>query len=149
MRWRGRGATPALVAMVVATGGLATGLAGHLPNCGGFNRSSMPLVLNDVLGTRFKLVTGYVGTQETILAIERGEAHGRCVFSYSALKIAKPDWLRDKKINILVLTALEKSPDFPGVPAVVDLVTKPEDRQLLELTALALAEHETQIKSIR
>jgi hypothetical protein len=81
----------------------------------------------------FKLVTGYVGTQETILAIERGEAHGRCVFSYSALKIAKPDWLREHKINVLVLTALEKSADFPGVPAVIDLVTKPEDRQLLEL----------------
>jgi hypothetical protein len=133
MRWRGRGATPAPVATDVAIGGLARGLAGHLPNCGGPNRSIYAVMLNDVLGTRFKLVTGYVGTQETILAIERGEAHGRCVFSYSALKIAKPDWLRDKKINILVLTALEKNPDFPGVPAVVDLVTKPEDRQLLEL----------------
>ena len=99
----------------------------------GSETDTWPIVLNEVLGTRFKLVTGYVGSQETILAIERGEAHGRCVFSYSALKIAKPDWLRDKKINVLVLTALEKSSDFPGVPAVVDLVTKPEDRQLLEL----------------
>jgi tripartite-type tricarboxylate transporter receptor subunit TctC len=96
----------------------------------GSETDTWPIVLNEVLGTRFKLVTGYVGSQETILAIERG---GRCVFSYSALKIAKPDWLRDKKINILVLTALEKSPDFPGVPAVMDLVSKPEDRQLLEL----------------
>ncbi|MGZ5813551.1 MAG: hypothetical protein ACXWJR_07755 [Xanthobacteraceae bacterium] len=99
----------------------------------GLRRSTYAVVLNDVLGTKFKLVTGYVGTQETILAIERGEAHGRCVFSYSALKIAKPDWLREHKINVLVLTALEKSADFPGVPAVIDLVTKPEDRQLLEL----------------
>jgi tripartite-type tricarboxylate transporter receptor subunit TctC len=99
----------------------------------GSETDTWPVVLNDVLGTKFKLVTGYVGTQETILAIERGEAHGRCVFSYSALKIAKPDWLRDKKINVLVLTALERSPDFPGVPAVVDLVTKQDDRQLLEL----------------
>jgi hypothetical protein len=90
-------------------------------------------VLNEVLGTKFKLVTGYVGSQETILAIERGETHGRCVFSHSALKTAKPDWLRDKKINVLVLTALAPSPDFPGVPAVVDLVTRPEDRALLEL----------------
>jgi tripartite-type tricarboxylate transporter receptor subunit TctC len=99
----------------------------------GSDTDTWPIVLNDVLGTRFKLVTGYLGSQETILAIERGEAHGRCVFSHSALKIAKPDWLRDKKINVLVLTALHASPDFPGVPAVVDLVTKPEDRQLLEL----------------
>ena len=58
-------------------------------------------------------------------------ANGRCVFSLSALKIARPDWLRDRKINVLVLTALEKSVEFPGVPAVVDLVTKQEDRQLL------------------
>lgn len=91
------------------------------------------VVLNDVLGTKFKLVTGYLGSQETILAIERGEAHGRCVFSYSALKIAKPGWLREKKINVLVLTALEPHPDFPGVPAVVQLATRAEDRQLLEL----------------
>jgi tripartite-type tricarboxylate transporter receptor subunit TctC len=99
----------------------------------GSETDTWPIVLNDVLGTKFKLVTGYLGSQETILAIERGEAHGRCVFSYSALKIAKPDWLREKKINVLVLTALEPNPDFPGVPAVVDLVTKAGDRQLLEL----------------
>jgi tripartite-type tricarboxylate transporter receptor subunit TctC len=99
----------------------------------GSETDTWPIVLNDVLGTKFKLVTGYLGSQETILAIERGEAHGRCVFSLSALKIAKPDWLRDKKINVLVLTALAGSADFPGVPAVVDLVSKPQDRQLLEL----------------
>src|SRR6059036_1456430 len=101
----------------------------------GSETDTWPVVLNDVLGTKFKLVSGYVGSQETILAIERGEAHGRCVFSQSALKIAKPDWLRDKKINVLLLTALAPSPDFPGVPAVVDLVDKPQDRQLLELMA--------------
>ena len=99
----------------------------------GSETDTWPIVLNEVLGTKFKLVTGYLGSQETIIAIERGEAHGRCVFSYSALKTAKPDWLRDKKINVLVITALEKSPDFPESPAVVDLVSKTEDRQLLEL----------------
>jgi tripartite-type tricarboxylate transporter receptor subunit TctC len=99
----------------------------------GSETDTWPVVLNEVLGTRFKLVTGYLGSQETILAIERGEAHGRCVFSHSALKTAKPDWLREKKINVLVVTALEQSPDFPGVPAVVELVSRPEDRQLLEL----------------
>jgi tripartite-type tricarboxylate transporter receptor subunit TctC len=99
----------------------------------GSETDTWPVVLNEVLGTRFKLVTGYLGSQETILAIERGEAHGRCVFSHSALKTAKPDWLRENKINVLVVTALEKSADFPGVPAVVELVSKPEDRQLLEL----------------
>src|SRR5262249_32582816 len=96
----------------------------------GSETDTWPVVLNDVLGTKFKLVSGYVGSQETILAIERGEADGRCVFSYSALKIAKPDWLRDKKITVLLLTALKASADFPGVPAVVDLLTKEEERQM-------------------
>ncbi len=99
----------------------------------GSETDTWPIVLNEVIGTRFKLVTGYLGSQETILAIERGEAHGRCVFSYSALRIAKPDWLRERKINVLLLTALERHPDFPGVPAVVELVARPDDRQLLEL----------------
>jgi tripartite-type tricarboxylate transporter receptor subunit TctC len=99
----------------------------------GSETDTWPIVLNEVLGTKFKLVTGYVGSQETILAIERGETNGRCIFSYSALKTAKPDWLREKKINVLVVTALKPSEDFPGVPAVVDLVSKPEDRALLEL----------------
>src|SRR5215470_9621627 len=101
----------------------------------GSETDTWPIVLNDVLGTKFKLVTGYLGSQETILAMERGETHGRCVFSYSALKIAKPDWLRDKKVNVLVLTALTAHADFPVVPPVINLVAKEEDRQLLELMA--------------
>jgi tripartite-type tricarboxylate transporter receptor subunit TctC len=99
----------------------------------GSDTDTWPLVLNEVLGTKFKLVTGYLGTQETLLAMERGEAHGRCVISRSALKIAKPDWLPDQKVSVLLLTALEKSPEFPNVPAVVDLVTTEEDRELLKL----------------
>ena len=92
-----------------------------------------PPILNELLGTKFKVITGYLGTQETIIAMERGEAHGRCTFSYSALKTAKPDWLRDKKINILTQLALAKHNDFPDVPLVYDLVSRSEDRQLLDL----------------
>jgi tripartite-type tricarboxylate transporter receptor subunit TctC len=101
----------------------------------GSDTDTWPLVLNAVLDTRFKLVTGYVGTQETLLAIERGEVHGRCVISHSALKTAKPDWLKENKISVLALTALERAADFPGVPTVVELVGKPEDRALVELMA--------------
>jgi tripartite-type tricarboxylate transporter receptor subunit TctC len=99
----------------------------------GSETDTWPINLNEVLGTKFKLVTGYLGSQETIIAIERGEAHGRCVFSYSALKTAKPDWLRDKLINVLVLTARERHPDFPGVPTVVELAKSADDRALVEL----------------
>ena len=99
----------------------------------GSETDTWPVILNDVLGTKFKVVTGYLGSQETILAIERGEAHGRCGLSLSSLKTAKPEWLRDKKVNVLVQIALEKSPELPDVPLVFDLVTKPEDRQMLTL----------------
>jgi tripartite-type tricarboxylate transporter receptor subunit TctC len=99
----------------------------------GSDTDTWPVILNELIGTKFKLVTGYQGTQETIIAIERGEAHGRCTFSYSAIKTAKPDWLRDRKINILLQLAFEKHSDFADVPLIYDLVSKPDDRQLLDL----------------
>jgi tripartite-type tricarboxylate transporter receptor subunit TctC len=99
----------------------------------GSDTDTWPVILNELIGTKFKLVTGYQGTQETVIAIERGEAHGRCTFSLSALKTAKPDWLRDKKINVLTQLAFEKHKDFQNVPLIYELVSKPEDRQLLDL----------------
>ena len=99
----------------------------------GSDTDTWPVILNEIIGTKFKLVTGYQGTQETVIAIERGEAHGRCTFSLSALKTAKPDWLRDKKINVLTQLAFEKHKDFPNAPLIYDLVSKPDDRQLLDL----------------
>jgi tripartite-type tricarboxylate transporter receptor subunit TctC len=99
----------------------------------GSDTDTWPLILNELLGTKFKVVTGYQGTKETILAIERGEAHGRCTFSLSAIQTSKPDWLSEKKINILLQLALAKHRLFPDVPLIFDLIKKEEDRQLLEL----------------
>ena len=99
----------------------------------GSDTDTWPVILNELIGTKFKLVTGYQGTQETIIAIERGEAHGRCTFSLSAIKTAKPDWLRDNKINVLTQLAFQKHKDFMNVPLIYELVSKPEDRQLLDL----------------
>jgi tripartite-type tricarboxylate transporter receptor subunit TctC len=99
----------------------------------GSETDTWPVILNDVLGTRFKVVTGYLGSQETMVAIERGEADGRCGLSYSSLKSAKPDWLRDKKVNLLVQIALEKGSELAGVPLIFDLVSKEEDRAMLAL----------------
>ena len=99
----------------------------------GSDTDTWPLILNELIGTKFKVVTGYLGTQETIIAVERGEAHGRCTFSLSAIKTAKPDWLRDNKINVLTQLAFEKHSMFPDAPLIYELVSKPEDRQLLDL----------------
>jgi tripartite-type tricarboxylate transporter receptor subunit TctC len=100
----------------------------------GSETNILPAVLNHLLGTKFRLVSGYPGTQETMLAIERGEAHGRCI-SLSALKTAKPEWLRQGKVNLLLQVGLEKSGELAHVPLVFDLVTGEEDRQMIALLA--------------
>jgi len=99
----------------------------------GSDSDTYPIILNQVLQTKIKLITGYLGTKETIMAIENGEAHGRCSVAYSALKMARPDWLRDKKINIIMQFGLEKSNELPDVPLVLDFVKNADDRQLMEL----------------
>ncbi len=99
----------------------------------GSDSDTYPIILNEVLKTKIKLITGYLGTKETIMAIETGEAHGRCSVAYSALKMARPDWLRDRKINVIMQFGLEKSRELPDVPLVLDLVKNTEDRQLMEL----------------
>jgi hypothetical protein len=99
----------------------------------GSETDTWPIILNDVLGTRFKVVTGYLGSQETILAVERGEVDGRCIISLSALKTAKPDWLRDRKVNLLFQVGFKKSSELPDVPLIFDLLDKEEDRQMLAL----------------
>jgi tripartite-type tricarboxylate transporter receptor subunit TctC len=92
-----------------------------------------PVVLNELLQTKFKVITGYQGSQETIIAIERGEVDGRCGWGWSSLKSTKPDWIRDKKINFLLQLALTKNPNIPDAPLVMDLVKTTADRQMLTL----------------
>ena len=100
----------------------------------GSETNTWPAILNDLLGTKFKLVSGYPGTQETIIAIERGEADGRFI-SLSALKTAKPDWLRDGKTNFLLQMGLEKSPALPDVPLIFNYVSNESDRPMFALLA--------------
>jgi tripartite-type tricarboxylate transporter receptor subunit TctC len=89
-------------------------------------------VMNAVLGTKLKLIDGYNGGA-IYLAIERGEIDGRCGFGWPGLKATKPDWIRDKKINVLLQLALRKHPDLPDIPLIMDLVTKEDDRTALRL----------------
>ena len=100
---------------------------------------TFPVVLNATLGTKFKVITGYLGTQETAMAIERGETHGRCGWSWSSLNGVKSDWLRDKKVHVFLQMGAEKSPLFPDAPFAPDLAKTPEDRQMLDLMFAPLA----------
>lgn len=91
------------------------------------------LVLNNILGARMRLVPGYPGSSEMLLAMERGEVDGFCGWSWGSAKSGKPEWFRDGKVNILVQMALEKHPDLPDVPLVMDLAETDEQRQALQL----------------
>ena len=86
--------------------------------------------MNNVLGTKFKLVMGYRGSNEAQLAVERGEVEGHST-SWTAVKVAHPDWLPTKTITILVQFALKRHPELPDVPTVVDLARSDEERQIL------------------
>jgi tripartite-type tricarboxylate transporter receptor subunit TctC len=87
----------------------------------GGTMSTYPLLLNHEFGTKFKLVQGYVGAQLVDLAMARGEVDGRGSYTWSDLKAAHADWIRDQTINVLVQFGYEREPDLPDVPTLIDL----------------------------
>ena len=93
-----------------------------------------PLLLNETIGTRFKIIMGYNGgTSELDLAIERGEIHGRGSADWFTIREHRKPWLEKKLVTIMAQMALKPNPDLKGVPLAIDLATKPEDKQLMEL----------------
>ena len=92
-----------------------------------------PKVVNGVLGTKMKIVSGYPGGNDIVLAMERGELQGRCGWSWSSVKATHGSWIAEKKLNILVQLSLQKHPELPDVPLVIDLAKTDEERQILKL----------------
>jgi tripartite-type tricarboxylate transporter receptor subunit TctC len=92
--------------------------------------SIYPTVMNNVLGTKFKLIMGYRGSNEAMLAVERGEVEGHST-SWTALKVAHPDWIRDKSVNLLVQFSIKRHVDLRDLPTAVDLARNDEERQVL------------------
>src|SRR4051812_14370158 len=100
--------------------------------------SIYPNVLNALFGMKFKVVEGYKSATETHIAMERGEVDGRCGISFDTLQALNADWLRDKKVRMLVQIGLDKLPELAGVPSVFDLSTSEEARQIWALWAAPL-----------
>ena len=100
--------------------------------------SIYPNVLNALHGKKFKVVEGYKSATETHIAMERGEVDGRCGISFDTLQALNADWLREKKVRMLVQIGLDKLPELAGVPSVFDLVTSEEQRQIWALWAAPL-----------
>ena len=90
-----------------------------------------PAAMNAILGTKFRIVSGYPGGNDVNLAMEKGEVGGRGSNSWASWKSGHPHWLAEKKIHILVQVALERAPDLPDVPLMHELAKNDEDREVL------------------
>ena len=94
--------------------------------------SSYALLLNDLLGTRMKIIQGYRGgTAEIELAIQRGEVHGRASAEWERIKTA--DWVRKDAINVILQLSLTRHPDLKNVPTEIEEAQTEDDRQIMEL----------------
>lgn len=101
----------------------------------GGSTQDYPAVMNEILGTKFKIIRGYKGTLDITLAVERGEADGLCGWAWTSLKTQKANWLTDKSVNVAIQFGMENDPDLDkmGVPSIWSFVKNDSDKQLLEL----------------
>jgi tripartite-type tricarboxylate transporter receptor subunit TctC len=113
--------------MVVATTG------------GGADTGMFPVIVNAIFKTKLKIVSGYPGATETLLAVERGEADGMAGLSWGYVKASRPAWVQEKRIRVLMQLGMTRAADLPDVPTALEVVSDASDRQLLELFLARLA----------
>ena len=99
---------------------------------GANDTETVPALVNNLLGAKMKIITGYPSATAITLAVERGEVDGVCT-SYASLLARNPHWFRDKKVNILFQTSTRRDPALPDVPLTSELATNPDDKALLEI----------------
>jgi tripartite-type tricarboxylate transporter receptor subunit TctC len=101
----------------------------------GTSTRDFPALLNSMTGAKIRIVSGYPGTREITLAIDKGEVQGLCGFSWSSLQAQQPSWLQTGFIRVL---AQEHDKGHPalnkmGVPLTVDFARSAENRRIMEL----------------
>lgn len=96
-------------------------------------------VFTAVFDMPVKMIAGYPGQAEAFLAMERGENDGYPSAFWSSLKVAKPDWIREKKIKMLVHFGAKPHPELASVPFALDVIKDPQKRQLMELASAPLS----------
>jgi tripartite-type tricarboxylate transporter receptor subunit TctC len=92
-----------------------------------------PILTRKLTGAKIKIVQGYPGGNDVTMAMEREEVQGRFGWSWGSVKSRAKNWLDEKKINILFQMALEKAPDLPNTPSIMEFAKNERDRQALEL----------------
>ena len=100
----------------------------------GSQMETMPAMLNKLFGTRIKVISGYKGGNDVYLAMERGEVHGRCGGLISSIKSTRPDWFPQRKVSVPIQIALERDPEFPESPALLEFAKDQRTKDVLGLT---------------
>ncbi|HTI88122.1 MAG TPA: tripartite tricarboxylate transporter substrate-binding protein [Alphaproteobacteria bacterium] len=95
--------------------------------------SIIPAMLNRLLGTRFKIITGYPGTNAVALAVERGEVDGTINLEWGSIKSTRANWLAEKKIRLLLQVTFTGVPELADVPTIVNYIKSDEDRDMLQI----------------
>jgi tripartite-type tricarboxylate transporter receptor subunit TctC len=103
-------------------------------NEGGSSRD-FTAMLDNVLGAKLRIVTGYAGSNEIMLAVERNEVQGMCGVGWSSVAAQHPQWLENGFARIIVQLASKGHPtmDKMGIPLAIDFAKTAEDRQVMEL----------------
>ncbi|HEU0215662.1 MAG TPA: hypothetical protein VFQ90_03320 [Stellaceae bacterium] len=96
----------------------------------GTGTRTYPKVLNALIGTKFKIVSGFRSSVDVFLAMERGEVEGICE-SYDSVVNRRPDWVKNKTINILFQGGAEANPELKGIPFILDYAKTEEQKQAL------------------
>ena len=103
----------------------------------GSQMETIPAMLNKLFGTRMKVISGYRGGNEIYLAMERGEVQGRCGGLVSSVNSTRPDWFAQRKVTVPIQVAPRRNPQFPQVPAIVELAKDERTRRILDLALAA------------
>ena len=90
-------------------------------------------ILNNIFGAKLQAIKGYPGGNDITIALERGEVDGRCNWSWSAIMSTRADWVRDKKINVIIQFSHKKVPALQNVPLVTELVKTEAQREIINL----------------
>ncbi len=92
-----------------------------------------PVLLNNLLGTKIKVIAGYPGGAAMHLAMERGEIQGRCAVSISSLNASRPDWISGKKVRFLLEISLAEKRTMAEVPRITEMAQTDIARAKLEV----------------
>ncbi len=90
-------------------------------------------LLNATIGTKFKIISGYPGQADVLLAMERDEIQGSADWSWSEIKTREANYLKEKKIVLILQNALVKSPELPDIPLATDFIKGDTDRQVANI----------------